>query len=65
MGVCICVFVCMCAQSCPTLCTGAVAYGCVWGGLSHVQLFALEKWHMGLCMCVCILIHVRLFALEQ
>ena len=55
MGVRICVFICVCAQSCPTFCTGAVAYGGVHAcvcALSHVQLLALEQWHMFVCVCV-------------
>ena len=53
----LCVCVCVHAQSCLTLCAGAVAYGgvcvCVLG---RVQLFAVEQWHMGVCvsMCVCV-----------
>ena len=46
--------VCECAESCCTLCAGAVAYGCVCVSvslceLSLVLLFALEQWHMGVC----------------
>jgi len=58
MGVCVCV--CVHAQSCPTLCTEAVAYGfvcvCVCM-LNCVQLFASEQWHMRVCVCVCACVH--------
>ena len=43
------------AESCQTFCAGAVAYGCVCVSvslceLSLVLLFALEQWHMGVCV---------------
>ena len=49
-----------------------MAYGCAFVCLcvyvlSHVQLFALKQWHMGVCVCVyvCMLSRVQLFALKQ
>ena len=33
--------------------------------LSHVRLFALKQWHMGVCVCVFVLSCVQLFAPEH
>ena len=51
--------VCVCAQSCPNLCTGAVESGCVcvcvcMCTLSCVQLFVVKQWRMGVCVCLCV-----------
>ena len=46
------VCMCVCAQSCPTLGTGAVAYDVCVCVLNLVQLFALKQWHIGVCVCM-------------
>ena len=50
-----CVCVCVRAQSCPTLCIGAVAYGgvCVYACACKVISDSVpEQWHMGVHICV-------------
>ena len=56
MGVHLCV--CVCAQSCPTLCTGAVAYGYVCAQSCPTVCFGAVAYGC-VCVCVCMRVHAR------